>query len=85
MAVTRKGKKADSGFRQMSCNCRWKDRSPQRLNELAGKLGCRSVLKTPRLQGVRESSSFAPLGLASFYFFTHALRRGLHSFAASRL
>jgi len=29
--------------------------------------------------------SFAPSALASFPFFTHSLRRGLHSFAASRL
>jgi hypothetical protein len=32
-----------------------------------------------------DDCSFAPLGLGSFHFFTHALRRGLHSFAASRL
>ncbi len=32
-----------------------------------------------------ENYSFALLGLQSFSIFTHGLRRGLHSYAASRL
>ena len=32
-----------------------------------------------------ESWSFAPLGLVFFFTFTHGFRRGLHSYAASRL
>ena len=36
-------------------------------------------------KSVRQNSSFAPLGLRLFPLLTHALRRGLHSFAASRL
>jgi hypothetical protein len=32
-----------------------------------------------------RNSSFAPSGLAFFPLLTHGLRRGLHSFAASRL
>jgi len=34
---------------------------------------------------VSENCSFAPLGLAFIPYCTHGLRRGLHSFAASRL
>ena len=34
---------------------------------------------------MRENSSYAPLGLADFPLRTHGLRRGLHSYAASRL
>jgi uncharacterized membrane protein YgcG len=37
------------------------------------------------LETVRMSGSFAPLGLALLPLLTHGLRRGLHSFAASRL
>jgi hypothetical protein len=37
------------------------------------------------LKSVREHSSFAPLGLDHFPRCTHGLRRGLHSFGASRL
>ena len=34
---------------------------------------------------MRENWSFAPSGLDRFSTFTHSLRRGLHSCAASRL
>jgi hypothetical protein len=34
---------------------------------------------------LRESCSFAPLGLAHSRSTSHGLRRGLHSYAASRL
>ena len=37
------------------------------------------------LKRARESSSFAPLGLDFFSLCTHALRRGLHCYAAPRL
>ena len=37
------------------------------------------------LETVHGSRSFAPLGLAPLLLLTHSLRRGLHSFAASRL
>src|ERR1019366_1259913 len=39
----------------------------------------------PALKRVRENYSFAPLGLHDLPLFTHGLRRGLHSYAASRL
>jgi hypothetical protein len=39
----------------------------------------------PALKCVRENYSFAPLGLHDLPHFTHGLRRGLHSYAASRL
>jgi hypothetical protein len=39
----------------------------------------------PALKCVRENYSFAPLGLHNLPLFTHGLRRGLHSYAASRL
>jgi hypothetical protein len=34
---------------------------------------------------LRGDYSFAPLGLVDFPLLTHGLRRGLHSYAASRL
>jgi hypothetical protein len=37
------------------------------------------------LKRVRENSSFAPLGLHHLSTYTHGLRRGLYSYAASRL
>jgi hypothetical protein len=42
-------------------------------------------LPFPALKCVGENYSFAPLGLHNLPLFTHGLRRGLHSYAASRL
>jgi hypothetical protein len=74
----------DSGLRQMFCRLR-EIAHFRGVKEVGGELRRRSVLETAGLRGCAENSSFAPLGLTSFYFFTYALRRGLHSFAASRL
>jgi hypothetical protein len=43
---------------------------------------CELVSSLPSLSG---NFSFAPSGLGDLSLITHGLRRGLHSFAASRL
>ena len=45
----------------------------------------RAARELQGLKSVRENSSFALSGLAVFPLFTHGLRRGLYSCAASRL
>jgi len=42
-------------------------------------------LRRPRLKRLCHNLSFAPSGLAHFPLLSHGSRRGLHSYAASRL